>query len=116
MAKGLEDVVNRLAQVAMKMGKIGMSPDYRLAFAHATPFLYAMGDTIMGWMLLWRAVISAGKIEGSKGKDLAFYTGQIKTADFFINTILPITKGKMDAIETACPAALEIEEDAFGGL
>jgi hypothetical protein len=93
-----------------------MSPDFKVAFAHATPFLYAMGDTIMGWMLLWRAALAASKLEQAKERDLAFYKGQIKTADFFINTVLPVTKGKLDAIKKASPAALEMEEDGFEGL
>jgi hypothetical protein len=75
-----------------------------------------MGDTIMAWMLLWRATIADAKLTaGSRKKDLAFYTGQIKTADFFINTELPVTLGKMNAIEGASAAAVEIEDDAFGG-
>jgi hypothetical protein len=88
-----------------------------VGFAHALPFLYAMGDTIMAWMLLWRAVVASEKLAGKpKGKDIAFYEGQIKTAEFFIQTELPLTSGKMDAIQGGCAAAIEISDEGFGGL
>jgi alkylation response protein AidB-like acyl-CoA dehydrogenase len=116
MAGKVENAANRLGETTLHIGKLAMSSDFKVAFAHALPFLYAMGDTIMAWMLLWRATIADAKLTaGSRKKDLAFYTGQIKTADFFINTELPVTLGKMNAIEGASAAAVEIEDDAFGG-
>jgi len=70
----------------------------------------------MGWLLLWRACISAQNLEKGAGKkDVAFYEGQIKSAEFFVHSVLPVTRGKMNVILTTNPAALEISEDAFGG-
>ncbi len=116
LADKVGSAVNRLGEVAMHLGKVALSPDFKVAFAHSLPFLHVMGDVIMAWMLLWRAAVSIPKIEEGKKKDLAFYKGQIKTAEFFINTILPGTRGRMDAIEGASPAAIEMDEDSFGGL
>jgi hypothetical protein len=116
LAGEVELTAKGLGETAMHLGQIAMSPEVKVAFAHATPFLYAMGDTILGWMLLWRAAVAASKLEQAKRKDLAFYKGQIKTAEFFVKTLLPVTRGKMEAIKGACPAALEMEEDAFEGL
>jgi len=67
-------------------------------------------------MLLWRAATAAPKIDSAPRKDIAFYKGQIKTAEFFIDTLLPVTLGKMDAIQAASPAAIEIDDDSFGDL
>ena len=76
-----------------------------------------MGDTIMGWMLLWRAVTASQKLgNGAKKKDTVFYRGQIKTADFFISTVLPLTRGRLEAIQSGCSAAVDMENDAFGGV
>ena len=116
LAGQLETAANRLGEIAMHIGKKAMSPEFKVAFAHALPYLYAMGDTIMAWMLLWRAVVAAQKLNGAKKKDAAFYEGQIKTAEFFIKTELPVTMGKMNAIEGSCPAALEISDEGFGGI
>jgi len=113
----VENTANRLGEVAMHIGKMAMSQDFKVAFAHALPFLYAMGDTIMAWMLLWRAVVASEKLaDKPKKKDVAFYEGQIKTADFFIHTELPLTSGKMEAIKGGCAAAIEITDQGFGGI
>ncbi len=113
----LEKTANRLGEVAMHIGQMALSENFRVGFAHALPFLYSMGDTIMAWMLLWREVVDSEKIEEKKKKkDIAFYEGQIKTAEFFIQTELPLTFGKMDAIQAGCAAAIEISDEGFGGL
>ena len=113
----LESTASRLGEVAMHIGQMAMSENFRVGFAHALPFLYTMGDTIMAWMLLWRAVVASEKLAAKpKRKDIAFYEGQIKTAEFFIQTELPLTFGRMDAIQGGCAAAIEISDEGFGGL
>jgi len=117
LAAGVDAAVNRLGQVTMDIGKKAMSAEFKVAFAHSLPFLYVMGDTIMAWMLLWRAVVASQKLTaGPKKKDIDFYEGQIKSAEFFIKTELPVTLGKMDAIQSGCAAAIEIDDAGFGGL
>ena len=112
----VEIAVNRLGEVAMNIGKTAMSPQLKVAFAHAFPFLEVIGDVVMAWMLLWRAALAIQKLEsGAKKKDVDFYDGQLKTAEFFIQTILPITLGKMNAIIKNNGATIEISEAAFGG-
>ena len=116
LADRVEQILNRLAEVALGIGTMARSERMKVAFAHSVPFMEAMGDVIMGWMHLWRAAVAAPKIDGAKKKDRAFYTGQVKTAAFFINTILPVTAGKLDAIAAGDPSAMEIPEEGFGGL
>ncbi len=129
LAELLETAVNRLGGVAMHMGKTAMSLDFKVAFSHALPFLDVMGDVIMAWMLLWRANVSApklaellGDLEGearlekiNKNKNAAFYEGQVRSAEYFIQAILPVTLGKMASIEAASKAIAEIPEVSFGG-
>jgi alkylation response protein AidB-like acyl-CoA dehydrogenase len=72
---------NRLGEVALHLGKKAMSAEFKVAFAHSLPFLYVIGDTIMAWMLLWRALVASTQLSVKpKKKDLNFYEGQIKTA------------------------------------
>ena len=94
-----------------------------------TEFLDVMGDVIMGWMLLWRANVAApklaellGDLEGearlekiNKNKNAAFYEGQVRSAEYFIQAILPVTIGKMASIEACSKAIVEIPEVSFGG-
>ena len=69
----------------------------------------------MAWMLLWRSVLANRAAEKGGGqKDTAYYEGQIKSAQFFIDTMLPVTLGRMAAIDTMSGAIVEIPEAAFG--
>ena len=116
LADEVERAVNRLGEVALHLGKSALSPEFKVAFAHAFPFLEVMGDVVMAWMLLWRAALAKQKLEhGARKKDADFYEGQLKTAEFFIQTILPTTMGKMNSISKGSRAAVEISDKAFGG-
>ncbi len=112
----VEKALNKLGEVALHLGQTAMSPRVMAAFAHAYPFMEVTGDVILAWQLLWRATLAAQKLEnGARKKDAVFYEGQLKSAEFFIHTILPATLGKMDAILDINSAAVDIAEDAFGG-
>ena len=116
LATDMQKTVNRLGEVALHTGKLAMSPEFKVAFAHSVPFLEVMGDVTIAWMLLWRATTAAIKLKKIPKKgDAVFYEGQIKTAEFFFETEIPITFGKMDAILGGCGRAVEIPEEAFGG-
>jgi len=117
LADKLENALNQLGETALHLGKKGVSAEFKTAFAHAFPFLETMGDITMAWMLLWRASIAAEKLNnGAKKKDVNFYEGLIKTAEFFIQTVIPVTCGKMDSIKKSSGAAVTISEASFGGL
>jgi len=117
LADDFEAAVKKLEKVAASILKKSCSLEFKAAYAHSLPFLNVIGDTIMAWMLLWRAAIASEKLlKGARKKDQTFYAGQIKTAQFYIKTILPEVMGKMNAIENGNPAAIEIKNDEFGGL
>jgi alkylation response protein AidB-like acyl-CoA dehydrogenase len=112
----LEAAVNVLGETAMQLGAAAMSEKILAAFAGAHSFLQVCGDVIMGWMLLWRGRIAAqGLAAGAAGKDALFYEGQLKSLEFFVQSILPVTMGKMDVVRGCGSAAVDIPEDAFGG-
>lgn len=114
LAQKVESATNQLALITALLGQKAASLEFKTAFAHSLPYLHVVGDIIMAWMLLWRSVIASNKLSGNcKKKDLAFYNGQIKTAEFFICTELMITMGKMAAIKEGTAAAIEIEDDSF---
>jgi alkylation response protein AidB-like acyl-CoA dehydrogenase len=116
MGSKVDAALNKLGEVAMHLGTKAMSPEVMKAFAFAHPFLDACGDVVLAWMLLWRANLAAKKLaESPKKKDQTFYEGQLKSAEFFIFSILPITFGKINAILETNGAAIDITEDAFGG-
>jgi hypothetical protein len=112
-AEKVEEALNRLGEAARHLGKTAME-NVDLAFAYAYPLMEVTGDVVMGWMLLWRAVIAAQKLE-AKPKDAAFYQGQIKSAAFFVNVFLPVALGKVNSMLATNGAAVEIEDASFGG-
>jgi hypothetical protein len=115
LADILETTLNHLKETAGKLaGDLG-SKNILTAFVHAHPFLDVTGDTLMGWMLLWRAVIAARKLgDNPKKKDTAFYQGQVTGARFFISTVLPVTQAKMAVIQAGDTSALDMADTAFG--
>ncbi|NTV74500.1 MAG: acyl-CoA dehydrogenase, partial [Holophaga sp.] len=116
LAEALEPAVIRLEEVARHMGTTALYGDLLTAAAHAHPFMEVCGDVVLGWQLLWRAKVAAEALAaGAKEKDIAFYEGQIRSAQFFNAVLLPVALGRMDAILSGCPIAVEMPEDAFGG-
>ena len=116
LALGLEQSVGNLVELAQHMGNTALSPKFRVAFAHAVPFQEVVGDVVSAWMLLWRGVTASAALgrTGIKAKDQLFYQGQIQTAQYFIQSILPITNGRMDAIKANSAAVVEMDEASFG--
>ena len=125
----VEEIFVRILEVSEQMIQGAGSKDIMKTYAFAHPFLEASGDFVISWMLLWRAGISATKLvkkagssdqkvilaKAEKNKDVAFYLGQIKTAQYFINSILPITVGKLNAIGVGDNSTVEMPDVSFGG-
>jgi len=120
----VEAAVAKLGETAMFMGKSAMSEKVLNAFSYANLFLDSTGDVIMAWMHLWRAVIAAPKVAAlaggdaekiKKNKEAAYYDGLVKTAKFFIGTMLPVTLGRMEAIKNMDPGPVAILDESFAG-
>ncbi len=114
LAQSLETFFEAYKETANHLAHMPQSGKVLEAFAFSHPFMEVTGDLVMAWMLLWRAGVAAPKI-GVKKKDTAFYQGQVQTARFFINTILPITRGRLEAIRKGDAVAAEMDDAAFGG-
>ena len=129
LGNNLEAALIKFKETALNLGKAAGSQKTREAFAQACPFLEITGDMSIAWMLLWRASVAATKLAEilknvdekkradkiAKNKDAAFYTGQIQTAQYFINTIIPKSMGMMDAANNLDAAVVEISDTGFGG-
>ncbi len=123
-----EKAFEKLLATAKVIGDRSRSADMVNAYSFAHPFLEVTGDITMAWMLLWRASVAAPKLaqkaggldramikdNAEKNKDVAYYAGQIMTAEFFINTLLPSALGKMDAIVEGDKSVEDMPEASFG--
>ena len=129
LAVKVEKAINKYIDTVKELGKAAASEKVLDAFAQACPILEVTGDICIAWMLLWRASIAAPKLakilknldeekqkeKVAKHKDAPFYHGQLKTAAYFINDILPVACGKLDAINTLDSAIGDMTDAAFGG-
>ncbi len=114
LAESFATSIEDLGKTAMGIGSAAMSEKYAAAFANSHPFLEAAGDVIMGWMHLWRAFAAVKALEKkTKKKDKIFYQGVITCARFYIETVLPVTKGKMASVQALSDAALFMDEASF---
>lgn len=114
LADKLDKAVNRAGEVAFHLGTLAMGPQVMTAFAFSHPFLSALGDVTMGWMLLDRAVKAMTKADEKSDTSSAFYEGVFRTARFFINSELPVTMGRFNAIAASDDSAVEILDASFG--
>ncbi|MFZ3045112.1 MAG: acyl-CoA dehydrogenase [Desulfatirhabdiaceae bacterium] len=130
LAAEFETAMSGLVEIAGILVQKSGSKDVLIAFAFSHPFMEIMGDVIMAWMLLWRGSIARPKLETIAGgadskrilsavqndRNASFYDGQVKTATWFIQTILPVTMGKIQAVKAGCDAAVTMDEKSFGGF
>lgn len=104
--------------------------DFPLLALYATQYLEIFGDVIVGWLLLWQAVIAQeklSKIAAAKGfdeakgmdqlfsenADAAFYGGKLASARFFVSNVVAQATAKAEIIKKADKASLEIAEVCF---
>ncbi len=128
LVEKLDSAVSKFENLASEISARARSEKVLNAYAFAHPFLEVTGDITFAWMHLWRACIAAPKLvkkagsldkkavaaKAAKNKEAAFYAGQIESARFFINTLLPVTCGKMDAILDADTCVEDIITESFG--
>jgi alkylation response protein AidB-like acyl-CoA dehydrogenase len=76
--------------------------------------LYALGDLVVGWLLLRQAEVAINALKGSPtAADEAFYTGKIAAASFFARQILPQISAQRAIAEATDNALMDLPEAAF---
>ncbi len=81
---------------------------------HSVRLLMAVGDLLVGWLLLRQADIALTALGGEvSAKDQAFYEGKVGVARFFAKTVLPLLTAQRTIVETADNALMELPEAAF---
>ena len=124
MADQVDHVADTFYNTAMAIAASIKSPEFKSSFAVAHPLMDAAGDLIMAWMLLWRASAALPPLtKRLKGKTVteavaadktaAFYHGKLMAAQFFIETLLPVTLGKLNGICVQKNPAIIIHDNAF---
>jgi acetyl-CoA dehydrogenase-like protein/acyl-CoA dehydrogenase-like protein len=77
-------------------------------------FLLAVGDLLIGWLLLQHAEIALNALDGDLShRDRSFYTGKVAVANFFATNVLPRLTAERKIIEGVDLAVMDLREEAF---
>ena len=102
-ANEVSRAVEVLEEVTATLLKNRASEDAYLATSWATPYLEIFGDVVLGWQHLWRAMVAQEKASGG-----GIYESVLKTAKFYIGSVLPEIYGKVEAISMNDKTLLEM--------
>ncbi|MGI5166452.1 acyl-CoA dehydrogenase [Spirillospora sp. CA-253888] len=116
LAKGLDDVQGILnPMIGWALGSMENPKEiYKVGLA-SSRFLLALGDLIVGWLLLRQAEVALAKLGGGdvSEADKNFYTGKVAAAQFFVQTVLPRLASDRVITEATNLDAMELPEEAF---
>lgn len=125
---GEAEILNKaremFGEVAMHLMMSFQQGKLKQTLLAATPVLELMGDVVLGWFHLWQAGIAQKKLDElvkdadlqelcENNADVAFYTGKVSSAKFFINKILTLAPGKATSIKNEDDSAVSIPEEAI---
>ncbi len=80
---------------------------------HTVRLLMAVGDLLVGWLLLRQAEVALGALAGDTGRDQPFYEGKVAVARFFARTQLPLLSAQRSVVEHADNGLMDVPEAAF---
>ncbi len=115
LAKALEDVQGI---VGTMVGFLTSSQEdvrnlYKVG-QNTARLLYALGDLVVGWLLLRQADVALTALEaGATGRDQAFYTGKVAAAQFFARQVLPQLSAQRAVTEATDNSLMDLPEEAF---
>jgi alkylation response protein AidB-like acyl-CoA dehydrogenase len=115
LATALADVRAMIAALTGYFAKAGSEPRevYRVGLS-SVPFLLAVGDLLIGWLLLWHAEIALAALDRDPSDaDRTYYRGKVAAARFFAANVLPRLTSERRIVETVDLTAMDLAEAAF---
>ena len=91
-AEAVEKALNAVGATAMHLSGLGMQGQLDAALAHATAFLEAMGNVVLGLHSLWQARVASERLAGEtpvSDADARFYRSKVVGARFYAAQVLP---------------------------
>lgn len=114
-AEDLTLLLNTLEKATDMLCQEESADDSFLKYSRATAYLDVFGDILLGWILLWQAMVAAQKLRqiNLAAEDAFFYKEKMNTAQFYFGTMLPVAMGKLTAIIKGNRALLELRQLPF---
>ncbi|MGW4355743.1 acyl-CoA dehydrogenase [Nocardia sp. NPDC004582] len=112
LATALEDVQGMAATLTGHLMGAQQDPKelYKVGLG-SVRFLLAVGDLIIGWLLLSQAEIAINALDN--GSTEKFYEGKIATAQFFARNVLPELTSVRTVLSNLDNDIMELDEAAF---
>lgn len=79
---------------------------------NTTRFLMALGDLVLGWLLLRQAEVALNALSVSE-QDRDFYTGKVGAATFFAQTVLPRLAAERRVLAATGQDLMDLPESSF---
>jgi 3-(methylthio)propanoyl-CoA dehydrogenase len=108
--QALQRTVERLVEVALLMAE-RMNSDPLQWASYTFPALMCFGDVTVAWRLLDLAVIAQQAV--GEGRGSPFHTGKIMQATYFVGTMLPLTRARLDTCIRNGREIVEMPDGAF---
>ena len=86
---------------------------YRLGL-ESVAFLLAVGDLVIGWLLLLHAEIALNALDSDPSdRDREFYAGKVAAANFFAKSVLPRLTAERKIVKGVDLTIMDLREEAF---
>ena len=115
LATALSDVQGMLGTLTGFLMASGEDPTslYKVG-QNSVRLLMALGDVLIGWLLLRQAEVALAALGGEPSeRDAAFYEGKVGAARFFAKTVLPQLSAQRAIVENTDNSLMELSEAAF---
>ena len=114
LATALADVRGMLSALTGHVAAADREPTrVHRAGQHSVRLLMALGDLLVGWLLLRRAQVALEVLDTATPRDRAFYEGKIAAARFFATTRLPLLTAERAIVDAADDSLMELAEAGF---
>jgi alkylation response protein AidB-like acyl-CoA dehydrogenase len=94
------------------LGKMGESL-YHVGL-HGNRVLYALTETVIGWLLVRHAAIALARRGDAHETDQNFYDGKVASARFYCAEVLPMLRASRKIVEKSSLDTMILNERAFG--
>ena len=109
----VEDAIGAIVKTAMEFADL-MKTKPHIPLIAACDFLNCFGDSLLGWFHLWMASVAARNLSiATSDQEQSFYTGKIKSAQFFIHRTTALVSAKCNVLKKDDASAMQISEEAF---
>ncbi|MCA1713183.1 MAG: acyl-CoA dehydrogenase [Actinobacteria bacterium] len=114
LAQALDDVqgiVNHM--VNDLMGSVEETRNLYKVGLNTTRALMALGDLVVGWLLLRQAAVATEKLPTASERDRPFYEGKVASARWFAASVFPELTSKRAIAEATDLSLMDLDEAGF---